>query len=52
MSATKAYEVKFQTKGGGTQVTIIYSDSEHKVKQLLKMQFGDAVVSVHYIRPL
>ena len=52
MSATKAYEVKFQTKGGGTQVTVIYSDSEHKVRQLVKMQFGDAVVAIHYVRPL
>lgn len=52
MSATKAYEVKFQTKGGGTQVTVIYSDSEYKVRQLVKIQFGDTVVSIHYVRLL
>jgi hypothetical protein len=47
---TKTYEVKLQLEGGRTIVTTVNADSDYHARQVIKLQFGDVVKSVHYVR--
>ncbi len=47
----KIYEVKIQLDNGRTLVTTISADSDFHARQLLRMQYGDELKSIHYVRP-
>lgn len=50
MSQVYQFEVKVQLKNGLTTTTVIFAETDYKARQLVKMQFGDEMVSVHYVR--
>jgi hypothetical protein len=50
MSHVHQFEVKIQLKNGLTTTTAIYAETDYKARQLVKMQFGDEMVSIHYLR--
>lgn len=52
MSQIKSFEVKIQVQGGKTIVTVIHAESDYKARELLRMQFGKEMVSIHYVREL
>ena len=52
MSNVKQFEVKVQLKGGTTTTTVIFAESDFKVRQLIRMQFGDQLASIHYVREM
>jgi len=49
MSQTHQYEVKIQFKNGTTTTTRIFAENDFKARQLVKMQFGNEMVSIHYV---
>ena len=51
MSQLQQFEVKIQLKNGLT-TTAVYAENDYKARQLVKMQFGDEMVSIHYVRKL
>jgi hypothetical protein len=52
MSNIKQFEVKVQLKGGSTTTTVIFAENDFKARQLIKMQFGDQLTSIHYVREI
>ena len=52
MSQLQQFEVKIQLKNGLTTTTAVYAENDYKARQLVKMQFGDEMVSIHYVRKL
>jgi hypothetical protein len=30
--------------------TVIFAENDYKARQLIRMQFGDALASIHYVR--
>jgi len=50
MSHVHQFEVKIQLKNGLTTTTAIFAETDYKARQLVKMQFGDEMVSIHYVR--
>ena len=52
MSNVKQFEVKVQLKGGTTTTTVIFAESDFKARQLIRMQFGDQLASIHYVREM
>ena len=46
----KQFEVKVQLQGGTTTTTIIFAENDYKARQLIRIQFGDALASIHYVR--
>ena len=50
MSQTHQFEVKIQLKNGITTTTCIFAENDYKARQLVKMQYGDEMVSIHYVR--
>lgn len=52
MSNVKQFEVKVQLKGGTTTTTVVFAENDFKARQLIKMQFGDLLASIHYVREI
>jgi hypothetical protein len=52
MSNIKQFEVKVQLKGGSTTTTVIFAENDFKARQLIKMQFGELLTSIHYVRKI
>ena len=52
MSSVKQFEVKVQLKGGTTTTTVIFAESDFKARQLIRLQFGDQLASIHYVREM
>ena len=50
MSQVHQFEVKIQLKNGVITTTAIFAETDYKARQLVKMQFGDEMVSIHYVR--
>lgn len=50
MPAIKIFEVKIQLDGGRTLVTTVSSTSDYEARRLVKLQYGDSVKSIHYVR--
>jgi len=46
----KQFEVKVQLQGGTTTTTVVYAENDYKARQLIRMQFGEALASIHYVR--
>ena len=49
MSQTHQYEVKMQFKNGKTTTTLIFAENDFNARQLVKMQFGNEMGSIHYV---
>ena len=52
MSTLSQFEVKIQLVGGTTTITMIYAENDYKARQLIKMQFGDKMANIHYVRKI
>jgi hypothetical protein len=52
MSNVKQFEVKVQLKGGATTTTVVFAENDYKARQLTKLQFGDQLTSIHYVREM
>ena len=52
MSSVKQFEVKVQLKGGTTTTTVIFAENDFKARQLIRLQFGDQLTSIHYVREM
>ncbi|HEX5150418.1 MAG TPA: hypothetical protein VFW07_03155 [Parafilimonas sp.] len=52
MSNIKTFEVKLQLDGGRTIVTTVSAESDYRARQVIHMQYGDIVKSVHYVREI
>jgi hypothetical protein len=52
MSNVKQFEVKVQLKGGSTTTTVVFAENDFKARQLIKMQFGDQLASIHYVHEI
>ena len=52
MSNLKQFEVKVQVQGGKTIVTAIFAESDFKARELIRMQFGKELASIHYVREI
>jgi hypothetical protein len=52
MSNVKQFEVKVQLKGGTTTTTVVFAENDFKARQLIKMQFGDQLASIHYVHEI
>lgn len=52
MSTTYLFEVKIQLDGGLTTTTTVSAENDFKARQLINMQYGDRVVSIHYVRKI
>ncbi|MGN6616039.1 MAG: hypothetical protein ACTHJ5_02575 [Ilyomonas sp.] len=50
MSTIKTYEVKIQLDGGRTLVTSVSAISDYEARRVIKLQYGDNVKSIHYVR--
>ena len=50
MSQTHQYEVKIQFKCGTTTTTCIFAENDYKARQLVKIQYGDEMISIHDVR--
>ncbi len=48
----KIFEVKIQLDFGRTIVTTVSADSDFHARQLLRMQYGNELKSIHYVKPL
>jgi hypothetical protein len=46
----KQFEVKVQLQGGTTTTTVVFAENDFKARQLIRMQFSDALASIHYVR--
>jgi hypothetical protein len=52
MSNVKQFEVKVQLKGGRTTTTVIFAENDYKARELVRMQFGAELTSIHYVREM
>jgi hypothetical protein len=50
ITTMKQFEVKVQFQGGTTTTTVVFAENDFKARQLIRMQFGDALASIHYVR--
>jgi hypothetical protein len=50
ITTMKQFEVKVQLQGGTTTTTVVYAENDYKARQLIRMQFGDSLESIHYVR--
>jgi hypothetical protein len=50
MSNVKQFEVKVQLQGGRTTTTVIFAENDYKARELVRMQFGTELASIHYVR--
>jgi hypothetical protein len=50
MSNVKQFEVKVQLQGGRTTTTVIFAENDYKTRELVPMQFGSQLASIHYVR--
>jgi len=50
MSNIKQFEVKVQLQGGRTTTTVIFAENDFRARELVKMQFGSDLASIHYVR--
>jgi hypothetical protein len=46
----KQFEVKVQLQGGTTTTTVVFAENDYKARQLIRVQFGDSLASIHYVR--
>jgi hypothetical protein len=52
MSNVKQFEVKVQLQGGRTTTTVIFAENDFKARELIRMQFGAELASIHYVREI
>jgi len=52
MNNIKQFEVKVQLKGGTTSTTLIFAENDFKARQLVRIQFGELLVSIHYVKEI
>ena len=52
MSNVKQFEVKVQLQGGRTTTTVIFAENDYKARELARMQFGNELASIHYVREI
>lgn len=52
MSNVKQFEVKVQLQGGKTMVTVIFAENDFRARELIRMQFGSELSSIHYVREM
>lgn len=52
MSNIKTFEVKIQLDGGRTLVTSVSAESDYRARQVIQLQYGDKVKSIHYVREI
>jgi hypothetical protein len=52
MSNVKQFEVKVQLQGGRTTTTVIFAENDFKARELVRMQFGAELASIHYVREI
>lgn len=52
MSNVKQFEVKVQLQGGKTMVTVIFAENDFRARELIRMQFGAELSSIHYVREM
>lgn len=52
MSNVKQFEVKVQLQGGRTTTTVIFAENDYKARELVRMQFGAELTSIHYVREM
>jgi hypothetical protein len=52
MSNVKQFEVKVQLNGGTTTTTVVFAENDFKARQLIKMQIGDQLTSIHYVHEI
>ena len=52
MSNVKQFEVKVQVQGGKTIVTVIFAESDYKARELIRLQNGKELASIHYVREM
>jgi hypothetical protein len=52
MSHLKQFEVKVMLRTGGTMVTIIYAENDHRARQITRQQYGDQLLAIHSVREL
>jgi hypothetical protein len=50
MSNLKTFEVKLQLDGGRTIATTVTAESDYRARQVIQLQYGNKVKSVHYVR--
>ena len=50
ITTMKQFEVKVQLQGGTTTTTVVFAENDYKARQLIRMQFGDSLASIHYVR--
>ena len=52
MSNVKQFEIKVQVQVGKTIVNVIFAESDYKARELIRMQYGKELASIHYVREM
>jgi hypothetical protein len=52
MSNVKQFDVKVQLQGGRTTTTVIFAENDYKARELVRMQFGAELASIHYVKEI